>query len=132
MGVWYIWNGNNQGIINDALTRETWSRLCDPASLVCGLGAFRGDQMEGLAHYILHPTTGNIALVCYMQDVYVDPAQRRKGIAKALIGALAAKGETEGWARIYWLAEAGNGAAQNLYKTLGTRLDFTLHIMPLR
>jgi RimJ/RimL family protein N-acetyltransferase len=37
----------------------------------------------------------------------------------------------ENWARIYWLADGSNDAAQRLYKNLGVKLDFSLHIMPL-
>lgn len=126
-----LWNGNNQNVIKPDLTTETWSRITNAHYPVYGLGAFENDQMLGLIHYVLHPTTGNINPVCYMQDVYVDPAQRKKGVAKAMTQQLVEIGRKEGWARLYWLAEAGNEAAQNLYKTLGVKLDFTLHIVPL-
>ena len=67
-----------------------------------------------------------------MQDVYIAPAQRQKGYARMLIGALARIGQENEWGRIYWLAEAGNEAAQALYKDIGVKLDFTFHILPLR
>ena len=88
--------------------------------------------MVGLVHYVLHPTTGAVAPVCYMQDVYVDPAQRGKGIARKLVKAVALQGKKEGWARMYWLAETSNEAAQGLYKDIGSKLDFTLHILPMK
>jgi ribosomal protein S18 acetylase RimI-like enzyme len=66
-----------------------------------------------------------------MQDLYIDPASRRKGMARALVVALASLGATEGWTRLYWLAESKNEAAQNLYRTLGLKLDFTMHVLPL-
>ena len=56
---------------------------------------------------------------------------RRKGYARALIAELAHIGKQKGWARIYWLADSRNEAAQTLYKTLGIRLDFSLHVLPL-
>ena len=64
-----------------------------------------------------------------MQDVYVDPAQRKQGIARRMIEALSREGKTQKWPRIYWLAERDNEAAQNLYKSLGVKLDFTLHVL---
>ncbi|MEC7029320.1 MAG: GNAT family N-acetyltransferase, partial [Pseudomonadota bacterium] len=64
-------------------------------------------------------------------DVYVDPDHRRKGIARKLVEYLAAIGQEQDWARIYWLAEQDNTAAQSLYKNVGIKLDFTLHVMPL-
>jgi GNAT superfamily N-acetyltransferase len=66
-----------------------------------------------------------------MQDLYVDPAFRRRGIGAALVRAVADQGRAQGWARLYWLAEAANPAAQSLYRHIGVRLDFTFHVMPL-
>lgn len=125
-----LWNGNNQGHINQNVTAATWERLIrDPQ--VRGLGAFDGNEMSGLVHFILHPVTGHIKNVCYMQDLYVNPSHRRKGIGRKLVEALAVIGKSEGWARMYWLAEAQNREAQALYRNLGLKLDFTLHVLPL-
>lgn len=126
-----LWDGNNMGQRNEEVTTETWSRILDSDSPVHGLGAFDGDTMVGLVHYILHPTTGHIEPACYMQDVYVDPAQRQKGIGRALVEEIARIGQQEKWSRLYWLAEEDNVAAQNLYKNIGVKLNFSLHVMPL-
>lgn len=125
-----LWNANNQGHINPAVTDATWQRLMDNQQ-VCGLGAFKDATMVGLIHYILHPVTGHLKPVCYMQDLFVDSSYRRQGIAKALIETLAKRGQQQDWARLYWLAEAQNREAQSLYKNLGLKLDFTLHVLPL-
>ena len=127
-----LWDGNNLGTRDEAVTSETWSRLTDPDFPVYGLVAEDGGKLVGLLHYITHPTTGNLKDVCYMQDVYVDPAHRQKGIARKLLNELAIIGQSDKkWGRIYWLAEADNEAAQNLYETIGTKLNFTLHMMAL-
>lgn len=126
-----LWDGNNMGLRNEAVTAETWSRLTNPESSVNGLAAWEGSEMIGLVHYILHPTTGHIEPVCYMQDVYVSDHHRKKGIAKKLIKKLVNIGQEEKWARMYWLAEAENEAAQALYKSIGVKLNFTLHVQPL-
>ena len=127
-----LWDGNNLGMRHDALTAETWKRLMDSSVDVYGLAAFSGPEMVGLVHYILHPTTGSIEPVCYMQDVFVNPAHREKGIARSLVNEVARIGRAQKWARMYWLAEADNYAAQRLYKSIGVKLDFTLHILPLQ
>ena len=126
-----LWDGNNHGQSNATVTAETWRRLMDPQNPVHGLGAHYDGRLAGLLHFILHPVTGHIEPVCYMQDVYVNPAFRRKGIARALVTSLSDIGKHEKWARIYWLAELDNEAAQNLYKYIGFRLGFSLHVLPL-
>ncbi|QQG36605.1 MAG: GNAT family N-acetyltransferase [Micavibrio aeruginosavorus] len=125
-----LWDANNQGHVNQAVTNSTWERLIENQQ-VCGLGAFQDNRMVGLVHYILHPVTGHLKPVCYMQDLFIDPQHRRKGIGRQLVAALATQGRKEGWARLYWLAEEKNKEAQSLYKNLGLKLDFTLHVLPL-
>lgn len=125
-----LWEANCLNLIDQSVTNQTWRRICDPKSDVNGLGVYSGDALAGILHYILHPITGNLNPACYMQDLYIAEDQRRKGFARALVEHLAHQGRQERWARIYWLAEAENIAAQNLYKTLGIKLDFTLHVLP--
>lgn len=123
-----LWDGNNQGHKNPDVTTETWARIIDKDTQVFGLCAEDNGKLLGLVHYVLHPTTGSLNPAAYMQDVYVDPAHRKKGIARKLVEAVIEHGKREKWARLYWLAEKDNKPAQELYKSLGTQLDFTLHI----
>lgn len=125
-----LWQANNQGLIKDVVTHETWDRLLSSKDHVHGLGFWQDGKMAGFLHYILHPVTGFIEPACYMQDLFVAETYRRQGIARRLIWELEEIGKKDRWARIYWLAERANPAAQNLYKTLGIPIDFTLHILP--
>lgn len=126
-----LWDKNNQGLRNETVTAETWARLNNPDHPVNGMKATINGEIAGIMHYILHPVTGHIEPACYMQDLFVDPSHRRKGIAKALVRELEQLGKKHKWARIYWLAEGKNEEAQALYKHIGLKLDFTFHLMPL-
>lgn len=126
-----LWDGNNLGRRDEALTTETWSRILDSDYPVYGLGAVHKGELAGILHYVLHPTTGNINSVCYMQDLYVSPDHRSKGIARKMVYELSEIAKQEKWARIYWLADAKNEAAQALYKDIGVRLNFTFHVLPV-
>ena len=127
-----LWQENCEHKIADEVTAETWRRICNTKENVFGLGAFEDDRLIGILHYILHPTTGQKELVCYMQDLFVHKDHRRKGFARRLVWELNEIGKTQNWARIYWLADRRNEVAQNLYKTLGIPVDFSLHIMPVK
>ncbi len=127
-----LWDGNNLGQRNEDVTAETWNRLTDKENTqVNGLCAMLGDQMVGITHYILHPTTGQIKDVCYMQDVYVDPAYRRKGFGMRLVKELTEIAKREDWARMYWLTQFGNVEAKKMYENFGMKLDFTLYVLPV-
>ena len=127
-----LWNANNMGHKDEAVTTETWTRLNDADVDVYALVAEDKDELVGLLQYVLHPTTGSLAPVCYMQDVFVAPERRQKGIARKMIEELETVGIRKKWARIYWLAEEKNKAAQALYKSLGQKMEFTLHILPIK
>ncbi|NCT41262.1 MAG: GNAT family N-acetyltransferase [Alphaproteobacteria bacterium] len=125
-----LWNANNLGHKDEAVTTETWARLNDEHMPVHALVAEDQGALVGLVQYVVHPTTGSIAHICYMQDVFVDPDHRGKGIARAMIKHLERIAKAEKWARLYWIAEETNVAAQALYKTLGQRVNFTIHMIP--
>lgn len=128
-----LWQANTEHSVSDDVTAQTWDRINSKESGIGGLCARESQTgpIAGICHYILHPTTGNLNPVCYMQDLYITPDFRRKGLARALVTHLAQIGGAEKWARLYWLAEGKNEAAQHLYRSLGLKLDFTLHVLPL-
>ena len=132
-GAWLpLWTQNNQGQSDSAITAQTWQRLTDASDArVQGLCAVQGQTLLGLAHIIVHPTTGTLNDAAYLQDVFVDPAHRGKGIASKLINAVIDHGKKERWSRLYWLAERNNEAAQALYKKIAQPIDFTVHVLPL-
>ncbi len=126
-----LWQENCEQRIHDDVTAETWRRICHPREQVFGLCAEQDGRIEAILHYVLHPTTGQVEPVCYMQDLFVAPGARRQGIARRLLWELQETGKNQGWARVYWVVAAENAAAQALYKTLAVKMDFALYINPL-
>jgi hypothetical protein len=62
---------------DEAITRHVWSRIMDPAAPVRGIVAEDAAQgVVGIANYLLHESTGSLMPVCYLQDLFVDPAVR--------------------------------------------------------
>ena len=120
--------------LDAATTQALWSRLFDPASgvraLVAedeGLGGSSGPI--GLCHYILHANTWEIAPVCYLEDLYVQPGQRARGIGAALIEHLRAQMAEEGWSRLYWMTREDNYRARGLYDRFAKRDAFVRYVV---
>lgn len=127
-----LWDGNNLGVRDEDVTEKTWERLIDKKyKSVNGLCAEMNDEMMGIVHYILHPTTGHINDVCYMQDLYIDPKHRRKGIGKRLVNEVTMIGMQEKWARMYWLTQNSNMEAKAMYENFGVKLNFTFYVLPI-
>ncbi len=83
-----LWDGYNTfygrsgaTALPDEITRVLWSRLFDPAEPVHALVAEADGAVVGLAHYLFHRTTIATADGCYLQDLFVAPEARGRGIA---------------------------------------------------
>jgi GNAT superfamily N-acetyltransferase len=101
------------------LTREvtdrTWKRILDPDSAVMCIVAELDGQVYGFANCVVHENTWETQPVCYLEDLFVLPSARGRGIGKALIEWLRNAMRAEGWARLYWVTHADNAAARRLY-----------------
>lgn len=108
---------------------EAWRRL-QQRDGVHGLGARLEGQLVGIAHYLFHTSTW-APRVCYLQDLFVAPQARGRGVARALIEAVAADARGAGAARYYWLTQQHNSTARALYDRVAhfngfIRYDFSL------
>lgn len=111
-----------------SLTQElielTFARLLDPAEPMFALVAEHDASLVGIAHCILHRSTGTRGDYCYLQDLFTAPAARNIGVGRALIEAVYARADALGCARVYWHTHEDNKTAQALYEKLATRSPF--------
>ena len=97
----------------DAEYERAWQRLV-AGDAVHALGARLDGTLVGIAHFFFHPTVW-LADACHLQDLFVDPAARNRGVARALIEAVAATARERGAFRLYWHTHSGNATARALY-----------------
>ena len=109
------------------VTRATWSRFHDANVPMGALVAEGGGRLVGLAHYILHASTNQVAQVCYLQDLFTDPAARGQGIGEALIEAVYERARALGCRRVYWQTHETNAIARRLYDQVAERSGFIVY-----
>ncbi|HZP66896.1 MAG TPA: GNAT family N-acetyltransferase [Rudaea sp.] len=129
-----LWNGYNafygrEGAtaLPDAITQTTWARFFDAYEPVHALVAERDGKLVGLAHFLFHRSTIQIAPVCYLQDVYTDAASRGQGVGGRLIEAVYAHARAAGIARVYWQTHETNTTAMRLYDALAEKSGFLVY-----
>ncbi|HEY7460242.1 MAG TPA: GNAT family N-acetyltransferase [Xanthobacteraceae bacterium] len=105
-------------------TDAAWLRLHDPAEPMHGLGAYANGKLLGIVHYLFHRSFWTVGNYCYLQDLFVLPEARGKGIGRALIEAVYDRARVAGASRVYWLTQEGNATARALYDKLAERSGF--------
>jgi ribosomal protein S18 acetylase RimI-like enzyme len=115
---------------DEAITRHTWSRILDPQSPVYAIVAEdETGQVIGIANYILHENTSTLTPVCYLQDLYVDPAARARGAGKQMIDWLMAQMKARNWSRVYWNTKENNYRARGLYDKYTPHSGFLRYVV---
>lgn len=107
----------------------SWQRLLQHDG-VYGLGATLEGRLVGIAHYLFH-TGVWVPRYCYLQDLFVEPAVRGRGVARALIAAVAAAAGETGSQRCYWLTQEHNAMARALYDKVARFNGFIRYDFPL-
>jgi GNAT superfamily N-acetyltransferase len=115
--------------LTDQEYERAWGRLL-VHDRVWGLGAHLDGELVGITHYLFHTGTWNNE-VCYLQDLFVDPKVRGRGVARALIEAVAVAARKRGADRLYWLTQSHNAAARALYEKVAKHNDFIRYDYPL-
>lgn len=113
-----------------AIYSHTWDRIIAGRE-IHALAAREGEQILGITHFLLHPSAWTLQPVVYLQDLFTDPAQRSRGIARALIEAVAAHARDDGSTRLYWLTQSHNATARALYDKIAKHTGFIRYEYPL-
>ncbi len=108
--------------LSEEVTRRTWRRILDPESAVMCVVAEVEGRVRGFANCVVHENTWETQPVCYLEDLFVDPAARGLGIGRTLLEWLRNAMRAEGWARVYWVTKADNDRARRLYDSF-THVD---------
>jgi GNAT superfamily N-acetyltransferase len=106
-----------------------WRRIV-AGDAVHGLSAKADGRMLGIAHYLFHASAW-APRACYLQDLFTTPEARGRGVARALIEAVAEASRRRGATRYYWLTQEHNKVARVLYDKVAQYKGFIRYDFPL-
>jgi len=121
--LWTQYLACDGSVLDGAIHDGTWTRLLE-GKLMHGSLAFAGSEAVGLVHYLFHPSTWSLNDTCYLQDLFVTPEMRGRGIGRALIAHVCAEASAAGLSRVYWQTQADNQTAIALYETVAERSGY--------
>ena len=117
--------------VNERKLATTFGWFMEPKNVVRGLFVKSGEgSIVALCHFRprLRSMTGGP--VGYLDDLFVEPSLRGKGLADVLLHQMFCYCRKQGWPRAHWITAASNEHGQRLYERCGAqRQKFILYEM---
>lgn len=107
--------------LTDEGAATVWRWLGDPGHEVEGVIALLDGRAVGLAHYRRMPSPLRGADIGFLDDLYVAPEVRGRGVAQALFDHLRTVARERGWPVMRWLTADDNYRARALYDRVGVK-----------
>jgi ribosomal protein S18 acetylase RimI-like enzyme len=109
-----------------------WSWIFDEGNAFYALVA-KDDtgRYLGLMHYRAMPSPLRGKLVGFLDDLYIKPECRGKGVVDALYQALNSSAADKGWPFIRWITAENNYRGRGVYDKLSDKTQWVTYQMPV-
>lgn len=117
--------------MTETILDQTWAWLHDPEHPLEGYVAVSGDRVVGFAHFWPQPRPLLGRDAGFLDDLFVDPSLRGRGIGRQLIHALNETARARGWAMLSWVTAQDNANARHLYDEVATAASWVTYELTL-
>ena len=117
--------------ISPEQTELTWKRLISNEMKMFGFVAESEEGVIGFTHCLFRPSTWTETDYCYLEDLFVDPNIRGKGIGRALMNKVIDLAKEKKSKRVYWTTQEFNKTARILYDSITPVSEFVQYRLPL-
>jgi GNAT superfamily N-acetyltransferase len=117
--------------ISSEQTALTWKRLINNEQKMFGFVAESEEGIIGFTHCLFRPSTWTETDYCYLEDLFVDPNIRGKGIGRSLMNKVIELAKEKNSKRVYWTTQEFNKTARVLYDSIIPVSEFVQYRLPL-
>jgi GNAT superfamily N-acetyltransferase len=129
-----LWDGYLEfykSTISIEQTELTWKRLINNELKMFGFVAENEEGVIGFTHCLFRPSTWTENDYCYLEDLFVDPLIRGKGVGRALIDKVVELAREKKSKRVYWTTQEFNKTARVLYDSITPVSEYVQYRLPL-
>lgn len=94
-------------------------------------GAFEDDALIGFAVVMELPDAIHGTVTGMMDDLFVAPAWRKRGVARAILAAIVEHAQAKGWSHVRWLVHEEDTAAIALYDKVAEQVALRSYLIRL-
>ena len=117
--------------ISPEQTELTWKRLINNELKMFGFVAESEEGVIGFTHCLFRPSTWTETDYCYLEDLFVDPNIRGKGVGRALMNRVFDFAKEKKSKRVYWTTQEFNKSARILYDSITPVSEFVQYRLPI-
>ena len=117
--------------ISPEQTELTWKRLINNELKMFGFVAESEEGVIGFTHCLFRPSTWTETDYCYLEDLFVDPNIRGKGVGRALMNKVFELANEKNSKRVYWTTQEFNKTARVLYDSITLVSEFVQYRLPI-
>ena len=117
--------------ISTEQTELTWKRLINNELKMFGFVAENEEGVIGFTHCLFRPSTWTETDYCYLEDLFVDPLIRGKGVGRALIDKVVELAREKKSKRVYWTTQEFNKTARVLYDSITPVSEYVQYRLPI-
>ncbi len=117
--------------ISTEQTELTWKRLINNELKMFGFVAENEEGVIGFTHCLFRPSTWTETDYCYLEDLFVDPTIRGKGVGRALMDKVFELAREKKSKRVYWTTQEFNKTARVLYDSITPVSEYVQYRLPI-
>ena len=113
--------------MNDKILKIVWEWIHDKNHDVCGLVYEQDNKIIGIAHYRKMPSPLRGKYIGFLDDLFVEPKHRKKGVGEKIIKEIKVISKKNNWNLVRWITREDNTKAKSLYKKLSKKTNWEIY-----